>query len=125
VNRGPRAALLVLVGTLGTGGVAAPALAHARVHTVPSGVRIAGVRVGGLAPGAAAAAVRTAFAKPLPLVVNGTKVELHPSKLATAYIQPAVGRALSARPGANVKLVVTVHGTALRATADAPAFTWI
>ncbi len=104
---------------MGTGAVAAPALAHARVHTVPSGVRIAGVRVGGLAPGAAAAAVRTAFAKPLPLVVNGTKVELHPSKLATAYIQPAVGRALSARPGANVKLVVTVHGTALRATADA------
>jgi lipoprotein-anchoring transpeptidase ErfK/SrfK len=76
------------------------------------------VRVGGLAPGAAAAAVRAAFAKPLPLVVNGTKVELHPSKLATAYIQPAVAHARSARPGTNVKLVVTVRGAALRATVD-------
>jgi lipoprotein-anchoring transpeptidase ErfK/SrfK len=77
------------------------------------------VRVGGLAPAAAAAAVRGAFAKPLPLVVNGKKIELHPRKLAAAYIQPAVGRALSARPGTNVKLVVAVRGTALRATADA------
>jgi lipoprotein-anchoring transpeptidase ErfK/SrfK len=70
-----------------------------------------------MAPAAAAAAVRVAFARPLPLVVSGTKVELHPSKLATAYVKAAVGRALSAKPGTNVKLVVTVHGAALRATA--------
>jgi lipoprotein-anchoring transpeptidase ErfK/SrfK len=72
-----------------------------------------------MAPGAAAAAVRAAFAKPLPLVVSGTKVELHPTELATAYVKTAVGRARSAKPGTNVKLVVTVRGSALRAAADA------
>ena len=86
------------------------ALANARAHAVPSGVRIAGVRVGGLAPAAAAAAVRAAFAKPLTLSIDGTKVELHPAKLATAYIKPAVGHALSAPSGTNVHLVVSVHG---------------
>jgi len=119
VNRGPRAAFLVLVGTLGTGAVAGSALANAHAHSVPSGVRIAGVRVGGLAPGAATAAVRAAFAKPLTLNVNGTRVELHPSKLAKPYIEPAVGHARSAAPGTNVKLVVTVRGAALRAAVDA------
>jgi lipoprotein-anchoring transpeptidase ErfK/SrfK len=72
-----------------------------------------------MAPGAAAAAVRAAFAKPLPLVVSGTKVELHPNRLAKAYVKGAVGHALSAKPGANVKLVVTVRGSALRAAAAA------
>jgi lipoprotein-anchoring transpeptidase ErfK/SrfK len=84
---------------------------------VPSGVRIAGVRVGGLAPNAAAAAVRAAFAKPLPLVVAGKRVELHPNRLATAYVQAAVGRARSASPGTNVKLVVAVRGAAVRQVA--------
>src|SRR5262249_54197972 len=119
VNRGPRAALLVLMGMLGTGVVAGPALANTHAHTVPSGVRIAGVRVGGLAPRAAAAAVRAAFAKPLPLLVAGTRVELHPSRLAKAYVEPAVGRARSSAAGTNVKLVVAVRGAALRATIDA------
>jgi lipoprotein-anchoring transpeptidase ErfK/SrfK len=119
VNRGLRAALLVLLGTLGMGVVAGPAFAHARAHAVPAGVRIAGIRVGGLAPGAAAAAVRAAFTKPLPVYVDGTKVELHPSRLATAYVGPAVSRAMSAGPGTNVKLVVAVRGAAVRATADA------
>jgi lipoprotein-anchoring transpeptidase ErfK/SrfK len=104
---------------VGTGVVAGPAFSSAHAHTVPSGVRIAGIRVGGLAPGAAAAAVKAAFSRPLPLTVKGTKIELHPSRLATAYIEPAVGRARSASPGTNVKLVVVVRGSALRATVDA------
>ncbi len=70
-----------------------------------------------MTPGAAAAAVKSAFAKPLTLTVNGTKVELHPTKLATAYIDPAVSHALSASAGTNVHLVVSVHGSAVRATA--------
>jgi lipoprotein-anchoring transpeptidase ErfK/SrfK len=83
--------------------------------SVPGGVRIAGIRVGGLAPGAAAAAIKGAFAKPLPLVVDGTRVELHPAKLATAYVDPAVGHARAASSGTNVHLVVAVHGAAVRA----------
>jgi lipoprotein-anchoring transpeptidase ErfK/SrfK len=99
--------------------VAGPAFANAHAHAVPSGVRIAGVHVGGLAPAAAAAAVRAAFSKPLPLIVNGERLELHPDRLASAYVGPAVGRARSAAPGTNVKLVVTVRGAALRSAADA------
>jgi lipoprotein-anchoring transpeptidase ErfK/SrfK len=119
VNRGFRAALAFAGGTLGAGVLAGPSLANTHAHAVPSGIRIAGVRVGGLAPGQAAAAVRAAFAKPLPLVVNGKKIELHPARLATAYVESAVGRARSSTPGTNVHLVVAVHGAALRATAAA------
>ena len=86
---------------------------------MPAGVRIAGARAGGLAPTAAAAAVRRAFTTPLPLMIDGRKVELHPSKLATAYIEPAVAHAMSARSGTNIHLVVSVHGGPLRAAAAA------
>ena len=86
--------------------------------TVPGGVRIAGIRVGGLAPGAAAAAVKAAFATPLPLVVDGVRVELHPAKLATAYIDPAVGHARAATSGTNVHLFVSVDGAAVRSVVD-------
>jgi lipoprotein-anchoring transpeptidase ErfK/SrfK len=86
----------------------------AKAVTVPGGVRIAGIRVGGLAPGAAAAAVRAAFATPLPLVVDGVRIELHPAKLATAYIDPAIGHARAAASGTNIHLVVSVHGAAVR-----------
>jgi lipoprotein-anchoring transpeptidase ErfK/SrfK len=77
------------------------------------------VQVGGLSPAAAAAAVRAAFSRPLPLIVNGKRIELHPGKLASAYIAPAVGRARSAAPGSNVKLVVAVRGAPLRTVATA------
>ncbi len=85
------------------------------LHAVPSGVRIAGIRVGGLTPGAATHVVRSAFAAPLPLVIEGTKVELHPANLATAYIDPAVGKARSASQGTNIHLFVVPHGAAVRA----------
>src|SRR5262249_43404354 len=41
------------------------------------------------------------------------------SRLAKAYVEPAVGRARSSAAGTNVKLVVAVRGAALRATIDA------
>src|SRR6185295_10006527 len=40
---------------------------------------------------------------------------LDPRRFATAYVAPAIGRAQSATPGDNVKLVTSVHGAALRA----------
>jgi lipoprotein-anchoring transpeptidase ErfK/SrfK len=119
VNRGFRAALAFTGGMLGAGVLVGPSLANAHAHAVPSGVRIAGVRVGGLAPRQATAAVRAAFSRPLPLVIQGKKIELHPARLAKAYIEPAVGRARSSAPGTNVHLVVAVRGAALRATAAA------
>jgi len=92
-----------------------------RGAVVPPGVRIAGVRVGGLDPARATTSVRSAFAAPLPLVVDGARIELHPARLATAYVAPAVGHARSASDGTNVHLAVAVHGRAVRAAVAALA----
>jgi len=120
VNRGFRAALVAAVGTAGLVFFAAAAFAGTQKHeSVPVGVRIAGIRVGGLTPAAASAAVRSAFAKPLPLVVDGKRVQLHPAKLAKAYVAPAIGHARASRSGTNVHLVVSVRGAAVRSAVAA------
>jgi lipoprotein-anchoring transpeptidase ErfK/SrfK len=82
--------------------------------TIPAGVRVAGVRVGGLRPGEAVAAVQDAFARPLAVVVDRSKLELEPTSFASVYIETAVARARVARAGTNVDLVVAVRGTPLR-----------
>jgi lipoprotein-anchoring transpeptidase ErfK/SrfK len=84
-------------------------------NTVPAGVRVAGVRVGTLAPADAVAAVQAAFARPLPVVVDRRTLALDPTKVATAYPTTAVAKARIATPGTNVPLVVSVHGPQLRA----------
>jgi lipoprotein-anchoring transpeptidase ErfK/SrfK len=78
-------------------------------------VSIAGVRVGWLAPTSAAAAVTKSFARPLPVVVDGAVVRLRPANLATPYVDGAVARAWNASSGTNVDLVVSVHGSPVRA----------
>jgi lipoprotein-anchoring transpeptidase ErfK/SrfK len=83
--------------------------------TLPTGVRVAGVRVGGLARADAAAAVREAFARPLTVVVDRSRLELDPASVATAYVDTAVARARASAPGTNIRLVVAVKGAALRA----------
>ena len=95
----------------------AKASAGKRATHLISRVRIAGVAVGGLDSKGAAAAVRTAFAKKLPIVIGGTTVSLNPTALATPYVAAAVAHAGSAPVGANVHLVVSVHGAAVRAVA--------
>jgi lipoprotein-anchoring transpeptidase ErfK/SrfK len=119
LNRGLQAVLLVAIGTTGALLAAGPSAASAKRHAVPSGVRIAGVRVGGLAPTAAASAVRAAFDRPLPVLLDGKQVDLHPARLARAYIEPAVGRASAASAGTNIRLVVAVRGAAVRAAVAA------
>jgi lipoprotein-anchoring transpeptidase ErfK/SrfK len=94
---------------------AAPPAANA----LPAGVRVAGVRVGGLSPAAAVAAVKLAFQAPLAVVVDRSKLELQPVAYASAYAATAVARARIAQPGANVKLVVAVRGPQLRAWVSA------
>jgi len=81
---------------------------------VPKGVRIAGVRVGGLAVPDAVASVQAAFARELPVYVDGKQVLLDPTTVATAYAATAVARARISEPGTNVKLSVAVHGPSLR-----------
>ena len=53
------------------------------VPTFPARVRIAGVPLGGLDTATAAKAVHSAFAKPLPVVVDGKTVKLDPTKVST------------------------------------------
>ena len=78
-------------------------------------MRVAGVRVGRLRPSQAVQAVRTAFARPLAVVVDRSRLVLDPSRFASAYIETAVARARIAKAGTNVPLVVTVHGAPVRA----------
>ncbi len=93
-----------------TASPAAPTLAH--------GISVAGVRVGGLQRPEAEKAVEAAFARPLRVFVNGTSYKLDPRDYATAYTQTAIARARVATPPANVQLVVSVHGAAVRAWAN-------
>ncbi|HEX4519622.1 MAG TPA: L,D-transpeptidase family protein [Gaiellaceae bacterium] len=118
ISRIAQCGVLAVAGVSALAVFAGASAAATSKHAVPSGVRIAGIRVGGLTPGAATKAVKTAFSAPLPLVIDGTKVELHPAKLASAYIDPAVGQARSASHGTNVHLVVSAHGAAIRAAVD-------
>jgi lipoprotein-anchoring transpeptidase ErfK/SrfK len=83
--------------------------------TLPAGVRVAGIRVGGLSPTDAVTAVKDAFERPLPVVVDRSKLLLDPSRVAAAYATTAVARARIASAGTNVPLAVSVRGAAVRA----------
>ena len=97
--------------------VCAPARAAepAPATTIPEGVVIGNVPVGGLTAEAATEYVRAQFA--LPLVVGyGTYVlEAQTESLAVPSIQKAVQQALAAAPNTVVPLTVTVRKPALRA----------
>ena len=97
--------------------VCAPARAAepAPATTIPEGVVIGNVPVGGLTAEAATEYVRAQFA--LPLVVGyGTYVlEAQTESLAVPSIQKAVQQALVAAPNTVVPLTVTVRKPALRA----------
>jgi lipoprotein-anchoring transpeptidase ErfK/SrfK len=86
-------------------------------RVLPSGVRVAGIDIGGLTPAVAVAVVRTAFARLLPIVIDRTRLVLEPTKVATAYAALAVARARNARPSASVGLTVNVDGAAVRSWA--------
>jgi lipoprotein-anchoring transpeptidase ErfK/SrfK len=83
-------------------------------NAIPAGVRVAGVRVGGLSPSDAVTAVRDAFARPLAVVVDRSRLNLDPAKFASAYIPTAVARARVSPAGTNVDLIVAVRGAPLR-----------
>jgi len=84
---------------------------------IPARVRVAGVKVGGLAPAAAVVAVQAAFDRPLHVVVNRTMLTISPRDYASAWVPTAVARARVAAPGTNEHLVVSVQGGPLRAWA--------
>jgi lipoprotein-anchoring transpeptidase ErfK/SrfK len=84
--------------------------------TIPPGVTIAGVAVGGMTREAAVAAVQAAFAAPLPIVVAGRHLAPTPSALgASIAAQKAVDSAQNAAAGTSIQVVVTVRLERLRA----------
>ena len=90
-----------------------PPATHARIA---SGVTIGGVHVGGLAYGPAYSAVSVEFRSPLVLRLEARTITVSPWKLgAQPFIGSAVSRAVHARPGAAVKMVVDVRRAAVRA----------
>jgi len=84
-------------------------------RTLPHGITIGGIHVGGLAPRAAYAVVRAAFNEPLVLSIGAHRVEVAPAKLgAVAYAKNAVSRARAAAPGTAVPLGVNIDGSRVR-----------
>ena len=77
--------------------------------TIPLGVTIGGVAVGGLTPDAATQAVQSEFGVPLTLLVGTTRVQVTPDVLgATPVVDKAVERALVAQPNQPISLGVSV-----------------
>jgi lipoprotein-anchoring transpeptidase ErfK/SrfK len=90
-----------------------PPAQHARIA---SGVTIAGIHVGGLTYGPAYSALSVEFRSPLVLRLGAGTITVSPWKLgAKPFIGPAVRRALQAKPGTAVKMVVAVEGAAVSA----------
>jgi hypothetical protein len=82
--------------------------------TIPVGVTISGVAVGGLTPEAATSAVQQAFQTPVELGLATTRILATPDVLgAVPGIQPAIDQALAALPNTAVPLGVTVDGNQL------------
>jgi len=100
-----RLCLLLIAGLL----TASAAAAADTPTTIPVGVTIAGVQVGGLAPDVATATVEQGFELPLQLKVGTTTVLVTPNVLgATPVIDKAIERALTAEPNSAIPLGVTV-----------------
>jgi hypothetical protein len=79
--------------------------------TIATGVTIAGVSVGGMAAADAAGAVQAAFEAPIELTLARTRVLVTPDVLgATANVDKAVERALTALPDTNVPLPIATDG---------------
>lgn len=90
-------------GTTSTGTTTEPPL-------IAEGVTIGGVEVAGLTAEEAVATVAGAFAQPLPLLVLRHELLPTPDRLgATALVDPAVARALTAAPGTELKLRVKLN----------------
>ena len=103
------------VGTTGSTDTTATTTTETLAETIPPGVTIGGVAVGGLAPETAFVIVRTAYSAPVTLTYRDMTFQPSPETLgAVAYIQAAITRARTVAPNTQVQLVVKVRGATLR-----------
>src|SRR6185437_3749953 len=108
VDNVKRLCLLLLAGLLVA---SAPAAADdtPTPTTIPAGVTINGVDVGGMTAEVASAAVLEAFQQPLHLQVGSTEVLVTPDVLgATPVVDRAIQRALVAQPNTAVSLGISI-----------------
>jgi hypothetical protein len=82
--------------------------------TVPSGVTVSGVGIGGLSARWASIALRSAFAEPLHLSARGRRWLADPNAFARAEVATAVRRALHAHAGEDFPLRVAVQRRRIR-----------
>jgi len=82
--------------------------------TVPAGVTVSGVGIGGLSAHWASIALRSAFAEPLRLGARGRDWLADPNQFARAEVARAVRRALHAHAGENFPLRVAVQRRRIR-----------
>jgi len=114
-----RLCLLLLAGLLVA---SAPAAADdtPTPTTIPAGVTINGVDVGGMTAEVASAAVLEAFQQPLHLQVGSTEVLVTPDVLgATPVVDRAIQRALVAQPNTAVSLGISIVSGTIAATSTA------
>ena len=114
---------LALAGSLAAVVTAGPAPTQTTTSTgttttpspmIATGVMIAGVAVGGMAPADAAKAVQAAFDEPIELVLRRARVFVTPDVLgATANVERAITRAATAPPDARIPLAVTTDTDAV------------
>jgi hypothetical protein len=83
--------------------------------TIPEGVVIGAVPVGGLPPEVAFEQVRAEYALPLVVTFGDHLFETSPEQMGTPAIQRAVDEALVAAPGTTVPLTVSVNRARVRA----------
>ncbi|HEY6605359.1 MAG TPA: L,D-transpeptidase [Gaiellaceae bacterium] len=106
--------LFALAATLVSGALAATPNAADVPATIPLGVTIGAVPVGGLTPQDAAAAVQQTFDRPLRLQLGATRISVTPDVLgATAGVDRAVQRALVASENTAVPLGVNAPGSSI------------
>ena len=98
--------LAAIVATAGLACAAAPA--SERTHTIPPGVTVAGLQVGGLSAEPARAAIDAAFARPVTIAYDSGETLVQPAQIGAGIdVNGAVGSALAATPSSRIALPVT------------------
>jgi lipoprotein-anchoring transpeptidase ErfK/SrfK len=115
--------LRILVASVFAAGLAATSTpASAPTRTVPQGVSIAGVRVGGLSAEPARARIETAFARSIRVTYQGKNIWISPESLGAGLsVSAAVSSALAATPQSHIALPVRYSRARLDRTVAALA----
>ncbi len=112
--------LAAIVAAAGLACAAAPAAE--RTHTIPLGVTVAGLHVGGLSAEPARSLVEAAFSRPVTIAYEDRQTLIDPKQVNAAIdVDAAVGSALAATPRSRIALPVTYSNAKAKRIVDALA----